>query len=1097
MATNEIRSLNGYALKDTAARDAIDKINEQIANGGTGGGVNLISVRAVTLDADKPATVELTDVTGGKVMTIGIPRGQTGAQGDKGEKGEPGAKGDKGEKGEPGVKGEPGAKGDPGEKGDTGAQGIQGIQGERGLPGEQGPKGDKGDPGEQGAKGDKGEPGEKGDTGAQGPQGERGPKGDPGLAADIDSTLAVSGAAADAKAVGDKLTALGEGQKALTIRVKKLESGGTSGGDVVSTPIDKSLTLDDYAADAKVVGDKLAEVETKRATLAGRVETLENNAISIDTTLAIAGKAADAKAVGDKLAEADTARSGLEDRIIALENDKLTLDATLVETGKAADAKAVGDKITLVKSDLKKEIDSKSNVEVDATLSISGKAADAKSVGTAIAAIKPGLSDDEKQLLLSILGAAAYASENAASDYAELKALWQGGDIAVASITLSSSALTLAKGDTAALTATIKPANATDKTIVWSVNPTGVVTVTDGNITADAVGNCVITATCGSKSASCNVVVQAAAVPATKVELNKTALTLTEGGSETLTATVTPADSTDNVVWSVSPSGYATVTDGVVSAVNAGNCTVTATAGSASATCTVTVNAAVIAVQSVSLNKSTLTLTEGGSETLTATVSPTNATNKTVTWSVTPAGFATVTNGKVDAVKAGSCTVTAACGGKSASCAVTIEAASKELTIDSVNSTITNRTWLTSTPLVKSVYVPLTIKQNFTLKQLDFIIHLTGDTNIEVSLYNKTKSVNEGTNVNLTGSEGDYHAVVNFGDIPMAAGDEYQVWLNSNTQTMCYPYVPDAAVNENDYFSITSTEYRWNNSSIKYMGYVILEPETGVNIEVASVSLNQSTLALQVGNTAVLKAEVKPSNATDKRITWSVSPAGFATVDGGVVEAVATGSCTVTATAGGKSATCAVTVKAAVTPTVLYELPNETTLASSSQQSIDTGIKLFENAGTEPPAYTILLDMAVASDISYNVNLSPCIMHAYDEAGDSMGMNLAIWGNGKVMLSYNGDTQAFAGVTKPADMFTRAKYAVQINGLKIRSCKAGALGDWTTGTNALENIDETLLFGAGRGSDGSLTRYFDGTFYTAKVYSGLLSDDALNEFLQG
>ena len=114
-----------------------------------------------------------------------------------------------------------------------------------------------------------------------------------------------------------------------------------------------------------------------------------------------------------------------------------------------------------------------------------------------------------------------------------------------------------------------------------------------------------------------------------------------------------------------------------------------------------------------------------------------------------------------------------------------------------------------------------------------------------------------------------------------------------------------------------------------------------------------------------------------------------------------------------------------------------------------------------------------------------------------MGTNLAIWGNGKVMLSYNGDTQAFAGVTKPADMFTRAKYAIQINGLKIRSCKAGALGDWTTGTNALENINETLLFGAGRSSDGSLTRYFDGTFYAIKVYSGLLSDDALNEFLQG
>ena len=252
-----------------------------------------------------------------------------------------------------------------------------------------------------------------------------------------------------------------------------------------------------------------------------------------------------------------------------------------------------------------------------------------------------------------------------------------------------------------------------------------------------------------------------------------------------------------------------------------------------------------------------------------------------------------------------------------------------------------------------------------------------------------------------------------------------------------------------------------------------------------------------MGGSATLKATVVPSNATDRKVVWSVSPSGYATVTDGEVSATAAGNCVITATAGGKSATCAVTVKAAVTPTVLYELPNETTLVSSSKQSIDTGVKLFENAGTEPPAYTILLDMAVASDISYNVNLSPCIMHAYDEVGDKMGANLAIWGDGKVMLSYNGDSQKFAGINKPAEMVSRTKYIIQIDGLKIRSGKAGALGDWTTGTNALENIDETLLLGAGRGSDGGIIRYFDGTFYAAKVYSGLLSDTELNEFLQG
>ena len=79
-----------------------------------------------------------------------------------------------------------------------------------------------------------------------------------------------------------------------------------------------------------------------------------------------------------------------------------------------------------------------------------------------------------------------------------------------------------------------------------------------------------------------------------------------------------------------------------------------------------------VPVQSVSLSAATMTLTEGESKTLTATVLPANATNKTVTWGASPVGFVTVANGVVTGSKAGSCTVTATAGGKSASCTVTV-----------------------------------------------------------------------------------------------------------------------------------------------------------------------------------------------------------------------------------------------------------------------------------------------------------------------------------------------------------------------------------------------------------------------------------------
>lgn len=81
-----------------------------------------------------------------------------------------------------------------------------------------------------------------------------------------------------------------------------------------------------------------------------------------------------------------------------------------------------------------------------------------------------------------------------------------------------------------------------------------------------------------------------------------------------------------------------------------------------------------VAVTGVSLNKTSLTLTEGDSETLTATITPADATDKTITWSTSNANFATVSNGKVTAVAEGSATITAKTkdGNKTATCDVTV-----------------------------------------------------------------------------------------------------------------------------------------------------------------------------------------------------------------------------------------------------------------------------------------------------------------------------------------------------------------------------------------------------------------------------------------
>ena len=180
-------------------------------------------------------------------------------------------------------------------------------------------------------------------------------------------------------------------------------------------------------------------------------------------------------------------------------------------------------------------------------------------------------------------------------------------------------------------------------------------------------------------------------VSVTGVALNKTTVALTVNQTETLTATITPANATNkNVTWSASGDGVVSVVDGLVRALKPGTSTVTATTvdGGYTANCEVTVSAATVAVTGVTLNKASLSLTVGDSETLTATVAPSDATNKNVTWSVT-GDAVTVNNGTVTAAKAGNATVTVTTvdGGFTANCAVTVKEAKPADAVDLAYST--------------------------------------------------------------------------------------------------------------------------------------------------------------------------------------------------------------------------------------------------------------------------------------------------------------------------------------------------------------------------------------------------------------------------
>jgi uncharacterized protein YjdB len=166
-------------------------------------------------------------------------------------------------------------------------------------------------------------------------------------------------------------------------------------------------------------------------------------------------------------------------------------------------------------------------------------------------------------------------------------------------------------------------------------------------------------------------------IPVRGISLNYSTSSLYIGNELSLVATITPDNANNkNVTWSSNDTSIAIVDNsGKVTAVKTGTATITVTTedGSKTATCVITVNTT--SVTSVSLNKTTLSLAEGSSETLVATILPNDATNKNITWNSNNTVVATIdSNGKITAAKEGSVTITVKTidGNKTASCFITV-----------------------------------------------------------------------------------------------------------------------------------------------------------------------------------------------------------------------------------------------------------------------------------------------------------------------------------------------------------------------------------------------------------------------------------------
>ena len=317
--------------------------------------------------------------------------------------------------------------------------------------------------------------------------------------------------------------------------------------------------------------------------------------------------------------------------------------------------------------------------------------------------------------------------------------------------------------------------------------------------------------------------------------------------------------------------------------------------------CSNTVYAATVSsnnVTGISLSKTVDTLTVGGTDTLTATVSPSNATNKNVTWKSSNTNVVKVVNRVVTAVGSGSAniTVTTADGSKSANCVVTVNNKTTTLTLTAPQTNL-YKTASFSTPLTFSNGVQAALAP-----QIVTVVEQNGDW-----YYVKTSSLGNAW-LNIKTPIPPLTLTAPYTNLYKTAS--FDISLNdprSGKQATLAPQTVTVVEQNGDWYNIKT----WLGDA-----WINLKNPTGV-INVTGISLNKTSDILKVGGTDTLAATIAPVNASNKNITWTSSNTKVATVNNGVITAVSAGTTAITATTAdkNKTATCSVTVTTTLTLT--------------------------------------------------------------------------------------------------------------------------------------------------------------------------------------
>lgn len=414
-------------------------------------------------------------------------------------------------------------------------------------------------------------------------------------------------------------------------------------------------------------------------------------------------------------------------------------------------------------------------------------------------------------------------------------------------------------------------------------------------------------------------------IPVNSISLDKSeSFTLSKGSKDKLNVIANPTGSLEGktVAWSTSNKDVVKVDQsGNIEAVGKGTATITATVEGKTASVQVTVNNP---LKSISLNKTELALRKGKTEKLSVTYNPEDADEKDVTWTSSNPAVATVTDGKVDALKDGTAVITAAVGDKTATCTVTV----KEEPLQSISL---NKT---SIEVAKNENQTLEVKYNPVDTTDDKTVTWTSaDPNVATVENGVVTGVSVGTTT-ITATVGNKTTTC---DVTVTSplkeikvnSSEVTV-LKNQSQTVNVEYLPaDTTDDKTITWSIDNSKIAdidANGAEVTITGkkqgeaVVTATSANGLTstckvevkeVPITAIKLDVTSKKLEPGEIQAVNVEYLPADTTDeKAVTWKSSNTDVATVDeNGVITAIAGGQADITATtANGVSATCRITV---------------------------------------------------------------------------------------------------------------------------------------------------------------------------------------------